>query len=94
VAADVDPIALLRSLGRTPAEVAASLRRDGARGLHTPSTCPVAVWMRARGVACPMVSSERIGWSVGYSRIAVETPPAVAAFVRAFDSGEHPDLAA
>lgn len=82
----------LSEMGSTPDAIREYLRRAGVTGRREDlGGCPVAVALRARfpeaGPAVTVCTKCRVG------PVYVETPPAVAAFIGAFDSGEYPELA-
>jgi hypothetical protein len=87
---DHDPLAVLRALGESPDEVAASLLALGCRGMPAQhSSCPVARYMLARGFEGAAVDNRRMEWDDGRR---VVLPPPVFDFVRRFDQGEYPAL--
>jgi hypothetical protein len=88
--ADPDPLVLLRGLGRTPDEVAASLLALDCRGVPARHrSCPVARYLQASGFNGAAVDNRRVEWD-DVRRVIL--PTAVSDFVRRFDQGEYPAL--
>ena len=95
---------LLARLGDTEDAVAASLRQAGVRGHRGDAcACPVAVFLRRRGVPVEEVQPDWFDGSVvRFERFPVDgrwhepkpahLPSAVRKFARAFDGGAYPDL--
>jgi hypothetical protein len=96
----------LTSLGKTPDEVAESLRRQGIKGVvRSPCHCPILNGIYA---ACPDYWSGLLivngrkgegGWSyhatLGDCQICdPQLPQPVMDFIGAFDEGAYPDLVA
>ncbi len=94
---------LLASLGDDPWEIAARLGRTGVRGIpHDPHNCVVARYLSAIVGTDPAVSRvvvSRTDLALRRSRrlavpIRVVLPPALRAFISAFDAYEIPALVA
>lgn len=85
---------LLESLGDTPEDVAASLRKLGCRGYsHCPGTCPVARFLLSVGCTDIVVSHIWLVATGPNGQVASHRmPPAVGAFVLRFDDGWYPEL--
>lgn len=87
----------LVDLGDTPDLVAASLEAQGCHrrpGKLITQHCPVAVYLQqVTGDPRMMMARSLAGRLMGTpDQTAVEAPPAVVAFVRAFDDGQYPAL--
>lgn len=90
---------LLAGLGDTPDAVAARLGEMGIRGVvKEPELCPIAMVVRTvdgadevgyLNVCNSAMTLDDTAWEVPEP---IELPPAVKAFVRAFDGGLYPDL--
>jgi hypothetical protein len=91
---------LLDQLGRTPQEVARSLRQAGVRGdPFMGSRCPIARYLHAVVGVEPGVGKVKIGlcravinaprW---WRPMTVPLPPPVRVFVLGFDRGQFPEL--
>lgn len=87
---------LLKSLGKTADEVAATLRRARCRGeCGDEFTCPVANYVTRKAKSQASVS---LGWidikaaKFELPTLSVKTPRAIQLFTRLFDSGLYPEL--
>lgn len=82
----------LAELPDTADGIAAKLAAEGHRGNRRGALfCPLASWLRSRGIDTPGVSVDEICALRG-DRRGVVPPPAVAEFIRRFDAGEWPAL--
>lgn len=89
---------LLQALGTKREDVAKELLRLRCKGGRSVGeTCPVAVYLKKRGVRDPNVTRHTIYFDLldvddaPYGD-SVKTPGPVRAFLDAFDSGEYPKL--
>ncbi len=94
----LDPLTYaLLALGRTEKEVAQRLRDAEIRGRRQHMRHdPIGRWLTQAGFREPalFVNPDGTGVTVNAgSWVNIPAPPAVVAFVRAFDDGAYPDLA-
>lgn len=85
------------ALGDTADDVADFLTVGGWTGLrHDPSTCPVAVYLKAIVPSTAVVAVSAYGTSVltDNEHVHIPTPPGPAEFITAFDEGAYDELAA
>ena len=97
---DIDQVLVsLKRLGKSPDDIAASLRAMGVRGkntqlqLYAGIRCPLEAYLDAEGF-----DVWHVGSNVLYTRPntkngeAAALPPACVEFVKRFDRGQYPDL--
>jgi hypothetical protein len=85
----------LEALGRTPEEIADTLRRAGYRGhLYEADACPVARYLSARLHCYVAVDINAARWWDRRSRawVCLPLPQGVRAFIFRFDHKAFPDL--
>lgn len=80
-------LAKLAKLGGTKAAVAASLKRRRIKGNHSACGCPIAKYAKAMSATLTIIE-----WWGPNLDVFVPTPRPIAAFIRAFDRGEYPEL--
>ena len=86
---------LLETLPTAPDDVAAYLTLQGIRGVRSHSThCPVAMYLRANGVACVSVGPGKVEFYDEEERTWRRDPLPLgcALFVSAFDAGIYPRI--
>jgi hypothetical protein len=82
---------LLEGLGGTSMDVADSLRGLGVTGeRNCTSACPLAEYLRARGVPAPAVETADAFFDDWARRVDLPEPCRV--FVEDFDAGHYPEL--
>lgn len=85
---------LMRLLGNTPDEVAASLLSRGVTGRrYCGATCPVASYLLTNGQPA-LVGPRLTACLCGRTHVCVDTPQPVADFLNRFDAGSYPYLVA
>jgi len=87
----------LEALGSTEQEVAATLKAKGIRGLRDYSWgCPVANYLKSLGYQVEMVLDDHVCADIVdgclFKRFNACTPPAIKAFILAFDRRDYPEL--
>ena len=87
----------LEALGSDPAAIAAALQERGITGRPISDRhCPIAHYLHDQAPAYQwsVVSHNAIGYSRTYERVEIVFPPAVTAFIHAFDREDYPALIA
>jgi hypothetical protein len=79
----------LKDLGEDANQVAGNLLTNDCKGVVNCMTCPVAQYLSVRfGTSSVVVFKERL-W---VSSVSIRTPVPILNFIKAFDSGEYPQL--
>lgn len=86
-------LAALAELGDTPDKVADSLKAQGIKGYCCDGThCPVGKYLNGKFPRKKLHASATHICDHTFGARLVQTPRAIAVFVRLFDEGKYPDL--